>query len=89
MGAAGEGAGVRAVRASAPGVALCCGSPGTLGSCFRRSTVGGGRGDGDAAQRAATVTCALGHCARIAGEYIASTRLAGRVKRPGVLSRST
>ena len=40
-------------------------------------------------QRAATVTCPLGHCARIAGEYIASTRLAGRLKRPGVLSRST
>ena len=38
--------------------------------------------------RCTTVTGALGSCARIAGEYIASTRLGGRLKRPGAFSRS-
>ena len=37
--------------------------------------------------RCATVTGALGTCARIAGEYIASTRVGGRLKRPAPFSR--
>src|SRR3546814_2625710 len=37
----------------------------------------------------ATVTGAFGHWPRIAGEYIASTRVGGRVKRPEPFNRTT
>ena len=35
-----------------------------------------------------TATGALGHCARISGEYIASTRVGGRLNLPVPLSRT-
>ncbi len=37
--------------------------------------------------RCATTTGALGTCARIDGEYIASTRVGGRLNRPAPFSR--
>src|SRR3546814_7269316 len=37
----------------------------------------------------ATVSGAFGHWPRIAGEYIASTRVGGRVKRPEPVNRTT
>ena len=39
--------------------------------------------------RSSTSITALGSCARISGEYIASTRVAGRLNLPEALSRIT